>query len=1484
MPQVVPTEGKYPLLVCGTRAVLQPFAPDNANAFNPCFVAWCFAAVAAAAALGCLYDLWRCVRAARGGGGVAAALAPRHTGLAHYIRCNAVATHAAGYVLLTATATNVHARYADTKIVAFAAMLAVLAMVVLPLHAVEVATRATPSLWLLVFWPALSVLQAVLLFQDASPWPLLVGGSAVAAAECFLLANAVAIVALELRRWRASHVLVQRLAASGRHHELAQPNLYSRLTYSWMNPVIRRLYLARTLAMDDLPSISHELLAELSTRALSKAYRRGPTGRSRRLLAALARAFGRIVLTAFACEMGSVALLFLQPQLLRTLIRFFAEAQTPAAGRLLAVAAAAAPIRGVAIALAIFVVSILQTALDNQYVLLILKAGLGARLSLTSLLYQKSLRLLMALRQRQPTGDIVNLVLVDVDRVQQVTQNIQTLVVAPTQLVLCLALLYSLVGAKPTAASCALLVVLVPLNLVIIRYLKRLSKTQMRFKDLRSRTMAEILTGIKLIKLYGWEEPMGERLHDVRVNQELANLKRIRTVNIGGSFVWLLIPFWLSFVTFATFSLTLATPLTSDIVFPTLALLNMLLSPLVQFPVTLTQLIESGVLLGRIARFLELPEAPVRSLETAAAAETPAVVEITRTTFLWEPVSALTEAGVESPRVALSDISFEARRNDLHCLVGRVGSGKLTMLMAILGQLDAVGAGAAVRGLVAYCAQSPWIMNALVRDNIVFGHEYDAAFYTLTVRCCQLEPDLAVLPDGDATLVGEKGILLSGGQKARLALARAVYLRSDLYLLDDVLLAVDSHVGKQLIEQVLSRQLGLLRHKTVVMATNSLAVLSYSTAISLVERGRIVERGTFGEIKDGRLFELLSEFGREAPSECPPPVSHPMDAARLAPFQWKSLADAGRLAQPAERSAKGRVQWHVYREYINAASRVGVCLWLAFLVLTSVFAVAANYWLKHWAEHNSASGANRDAVRYIAVYAVLGLSSSLCTVARGALLWTYLAIAASTRIHDRMARALLRAPMAFFETTPAGRITNRFTSDISKVDDTLPRAFGGFFLSLTTTVFTLGVVAFVVPPFIAVVVVLLFVYFHYQKLYLSVSRELKRLAAVLRLPIYAHIQESLNGVDTIRAFNQGARFTFLNDANLNFNMKLLYMLRALNRWLLSRLQFIGLVAVLAAALLSLATLWTRLPLTAGTAGFVMTYALLTTNSLSFVVRMSAEVESTIVAFERCLEYTELPEEEPAGQYRRLGPAFPARGTIEFDHYSARYRANLDLVLKDVSVSIGAGEKVGVVGRTGAGKSSLALALFRIIEAALGCIRIDDVDIATLLVYDLRQHLLIIPQDSQAFEGTVRQNLDPLARHSDAELWHVLGMAHLQRHVEDAGGLDYHVSEGGANLLAGQLQLMCLARALLNRSKIIVLDEATAAVDVQTDKIIQQTIRTAFANRTIITIAHRLDTVMDSDKILTLDHGTVKEFGPPQVLLADPNGVFHQLCHQGGYIE
>lgn len=1481
MPPLAPTEGKYPLLMCGTRAVLQPFAPDNANAFNPCFVAWCFAAVAAAAALGCLYDIWRCVRAARGG--VAAALSPRQTGLAHYIRCNAVATHAIVYVLLTATATNVHARYADTKIAAFAAMLSVLALAVLPLHAVEVAARATPSPSLLVFWPALTVLQAALLFQDASPWPLLVGGSARAAAECFLLVNAVAIVALELRRWRASHALVQHLAATGRCHELEQPNLYSRLTYSWMNPVIRRLYLARTLAMDDLPGISHELLAELSTRALSKAYRRGTTGRSRRLLAALARAFGRVVLTALACEMGSVALLFLQPQLLRTLIRFFAEAQPAQPAAAAAAAAAAAPVRGVAIALAIFLVSIFQTALDNQYVLLILKAGLGARLSLTSLLYQKSLRLLMALRQLQPTGDIVNLVLVDVDRVQQVTQNIQTLVVAPTQLVLCLALLYSLVGAKPTAASCALLVVLVPLNLVIIRYLKRLSKTQMHFKDLRSRTMAEILTAIKLIKLYGWEEPMGERLHNVRVNQELANLKRIRTVNIGGSFVWLLIPFWLSFVTFATFSLTLATPLTSDIVFPTLALLNMLLSPLVQFPVTLTQLIESGVLLGRIARFLELAETPVKTPETAVA-ETAAVVEITATTFLWEPVSAPTEAGVKSPRVALSDVSFEARRNGLHCLVGRVGSGKLTMLMAILGQLDAVGAGAAVRGLVAYCAQSPWIMNALVRDNIVFGHEYDAAFYSLTVRCCQLEPDLAVLPDGDATLVGEKGILLSGGQKARLALARAVYLRSDLYLLDDVLLAVDSHVGKHLIEQVLSRQLGLLRHKTIVMATNSLAVLGYSTAISLLERGRIVEQGAFGEIKDGRLFELLREFGREAPSETPPPVSHPTDAARLAPFRWTSLADAGRLAQPAERSAKGRVQWHVYREYINAASRLGVCVWLVFLVLTSVFAVAANYWLKHWAEHNSASGANRDAVRYIAVYAVLGLSSSLCTVARGALLWTHLAIAASTRIHDRMARALLRAPMAFFETTPAGRITNRFTSDISKVDDTLPRAFGGFFLSLTTTVVTLGVVAFVVPPFIAVVGVLLFAYFHYQKLYLSVSRELKRLAAVLRLPIYAHIQESLNGVDTIRAFNQGARFRFLNDANLNFNMKLLYMLRALNRWLLLRLQFIGLVAVLAAALLSLATLWTRLPLTAGTAGFVMTYALLTTNSLSFVVRMSAEVESTIVAFERCLEYTELPEEEPARRYRHLAPAFPASGTIEFDHYSARYRPNLDLVLKDVSVSIGAGEKVGVVGRTGAGKSSLTLALFRIIEAAQGCIRIDGIDIATLLVYDLRQHLLIIPQDSQAFEGTVRQNLDPLARHADDELWRVLDMAHLARHVEDAGGLDFRVSEGGANLLAGQLQLMCLARALLNRSKIIVLDEATAAVDVQTDKIIQQTIRTAFANRTIITIAHRLDTVMDSDKILALDHGSVKEFGPPQVLLANPNGVFHHLCHQGGYIE
>lgn len=1298
-----------------------------------------------------------------------------------------------------------------------------------------------------------------------------------------------------------------------------------------MNDIIVSAYENRTITELDLPNSPTKLSTAASTEAVRRNWEHNSS-----LVWALMKAFGPIAIAAFGFELGDRVLNFVQPQLLRLLIQFFNEKIDDTEVPIM---------KGMLISFLMFLVTIIQTTLYNQYLIKILGVGLGCRSSLTSLIFQKSLKLSSESKLNASTGDIINLMTVDINRIQEVSQNLSTLILAPMELVLCVISLWSLLG-KSTISGIFTMVLLIPMNSIVVRYIRRMNKVQMKLKDSRSRIINEILSSMKSIKLYAWEAPMLSKLFESRNNKELKNVKKIRIVNQLGSLVWNIIPFLVSFATFTTFAITQSKPLTSDLVFPALALLNLLSSPLLALPMVINSIVEASVAMERVKSFLlssEIDEYLIEKLPRRQRLGEEAV-RVESTSFLWEKPNDDWNDESSNLRYALRNINFTVNKGELSCIVGKVGSGKSSFLSALLGQLDAINSvdsrsipSIKLHGTVAYCSQSPWIMNASVKENITFGCRFDNKFYQRTLDACQLLPDLEILPDGDETQVGEKGISLSGGQKARLALARAVYARADVYLLDDILSAVDSHVGKKIIQNVLSKPDGLLATKTIILATNSIPVLNYSNYIYLFENGIMIEKGTFEEAQDTtanpKLFELIKEFGNVTDSETsselsstnaidkskdlkdsfisesrsneflqsestPDPGSmlqrtethQSLDNASIASFDWnplKKLLPNLRTAQTNEVSAKGKVKWDVYIGYAKACSLSGVCIWLTLLISATVASVSANYWLKHWAEQNSRSGTNSNAWKFISVYAIFGLSSSLLSFIRGIVMWTYLAICGSKAIHDLMAKRVLRAPMSFFERTPVGRIMNRFTNDINKVDDTLPRVFSIFFASSVRTIFTLGIVGYAMPLFLLVILALLFVYGYYQRFYVSISRELKRLVSVSRSPIYAHLQESLNGVDTIRAYRQIDRFQFINNANIDLNLKSLYMLRSINRWLSTRLQFIGSMVILSASLLSIYSLTTSKPLSAGMAGFVMSYALQVTDSLNWVVRMSAEVESNIVSVERCFEYCELPVEEKENHIFIKPPSkWPADGSVKFQGYSTRYRDNLDLILKDITLDIKPNEKIGIVGRTGAGKSTLALALFRIIEPASGYISIDGQNTSDLALYDLRHNLSIIPQDSQAFEGTIRQNLDPLEKHTDDELWETLELAHLKKHVsqldnDEVDKLNCKVTEGGSNFSSGQRQLMCLARALLNTSKVLILDEATAAVDVQTDKIIQETIRKYFKNKTIITIAHRLDTVMDSDRILALDQGQVKEFDTPSNLLQDPDSIFYSLCKQSG---
>ncbi|KAI6887500.1 ATP-binding cassette glutathione S-conjugate transporter [Hortaea werneckii] len=1302
---------------------------------------------------------------------------------------------------------------------------------------------------------------------------------------------------------------------------------FSRLTFGWMTPMMRYGY-KEFLTQEDLWNLRKCDTTGSTFMDFDDAWKLELQKKKPSLWIALFRSFGLPYLSGAIIKSGSDILAFVQPQLLRYLIAFvdsyrpFREPQPP--------------VKGAAIALAMFAVSVGQTACLHQYFQRAFETGMRVKSALTASIYQKSMRLSSEGRAAKSTGDIVNYMAVDTQRLQDLAQYGQMLWSAPFQITLCLVSLYQLVGISMLAGLGAMLA-MIPINGFIARISKTLQKRQMKNKDARTRLMTEILNNMKSIKLYAWTTAFMNKLNFIRNDQELHTLRKIGAVTAIANFTWSTTPFFVSCSTFAVFVATSNAPLTTEIVFPALTLFNLLTFPLAVLPMVITAIIEASVAVNRLTDYFTAPElqpdAVLRSEPVGTGEES---VRIRDATFTWNK---------DGDRNVLQDINFSAHKGELSCILGRVGAGKSSFLETMLGDLYKIRGEVVMRGTSAYVAQSPWVMNASVRENVVFGYKWDPQFYDRTIKACALIEDFASLPDGDQTEVGERGISLSGGQKARLTLARAVYARADIYLLDDVLSAVDQHVGRHIIDNVLGPK-GLLQGKTRILATNSIPVLMEAHYICLLRDGRIIERGTYEQLMamKGEIANLIksmaSDEGQSESEEAskgsqPSPGSEsetvygeddPDDAeeraeaqeglTQLAPIKTHGRGPVrqrsemtlrrastasfkgprGKITDEEEGKGKksgqskefteqGKVKRDVYFEYARESNLAAVAIYLLMLVGAQTAQVGGSVWLKQWSEVNSRYGSNPDVGKYIGIYFAFGIGGAALVVLQTLILWIFCSIEASRKLHERMAYAIFRSPMSFFETTPSGRILNRFSSDIYRIDEVLARTFNMLFANAARAIFTLVVISTSTPVFIALILPLGALYMWIQKYYLRTSRELKRLDSVTRSPIYAHFQESLAGVSTIRAYRQTKRFAMENEWKVDANLRAYFPSISANRWLAVRLEFLGSVIILAAAGFAIVSVTSGSGLSAGLVGLAMSYALQITQSLNWIVRQTVEVETNIVSVERVLEYARLPSEAPEIISKQRPPnSWPSKGGVSFDGYSTRYREGLDLVLKNVNLDIKSHEKIGVVGRTGAGKSSLTLALFRLIEPTSGDITIDDLSTSSMGLLDLRRRLAIIPQDAALFEGTIRDNLDPGHVHDDTELWSVLDHARLRDHVASMDGqLDAQLNEGGSNLSQGQRQLVSLARALLTPSNILVLDEATAAVDVETDAMLQTTLRSnMFKDRTIITIAHRINTILDSDRIVVLEQGEVKEFDTPAELIKT-KGLFYELVRESGLL-
>ena len=1439
---------------------------------------------------------------------------------------------------------------------------AVLVLTVFPLHVVESTRTVVANTPLLFYWLVSSVFAIVVSIVDAtSPYKVYDSPSGLALGiEVCMLVNSILILYLEHAWYSPARELVDYFDLNEWDIKRVY-NWFDDVTFWWMDPVIKKVYKSDHLEYEDLPPAIANLEVDHVHATFSKNWNSAVESAKRRhkgkdekdlyvsLYWSILKSDWVRITRGLFWNMMEFSLLFVQPFLLQQFLIFYTNYLSAKKNHV----PGPPVIQGAFYAFLIFLASTGRFISFNRFLCNIFLSNLVVRTELSTKIYEKAMRLSPEARKGKTTGDIVNNMSVDVSNLESINFTMIEILTDPLRLIICLVSLYKVLG-NATWFGFGVSVILMPLCTWVNSKLYWYYNRNMEYKDERTRLTTDIFNSIKSIKLYSWEKPMIERMNEVRNNKELSLLQQSGMLEAFIQLLWRCIPFFITCICLISFALVFHGTLYPSVIFPALALLQLLSGPILELPESVSHLIEANVSNRRLSELFLLQELDTsevhRSHKKLKANDV--ALTIKDATFVWDSVRD-NKTDQESP-IALKDINFEARKGELSCIVGNVGSGKSTFLKAIIGEIKMrpdPRSFVESNGSIAYCSQNPWILNGTIRENILFGSKYDKEFYQQTLEACQLLPDLKILADGDHTTVGEKGISLSGGQKARVSLARAVYSRAEIYLFDDILSAVDAHVGKNIIKKVLSGT-GLLSSRTLILATNNVNVLKHSDQILLLEGGKIVERGVYQSIMstDSELSRLIKDFSRENEreegddtSELPTPVidsgvqtpvvedgeqitskidlttavarRQSLGAASAVSFdheygdEFDDLDEEYRKTKQAEeKSAKGKVNFKVYLEYFRACHFGFIFVYILFYTIMVASEVGMNYLLKYWSDTNLEEGHNVDTVFYVTSYTIIGLTGSFFYFLGSLVIWKYSAIEGSKYFHDKMFKNVLRSPMSFFETTPIGRILNRFTEDITTIDQVIMWQCVLLVDLGMHTMALFGVIIVNLPIMILVIVVLAVIYNSYRSFFIPAAREMKRLRSVFRSPILSNLQESVHGLETIRAFGETDRFSHKNTMILKkFNVAA-YSDVSIKRWLSMRINGISATVLFFTSAFIVTTLF-RDPFTPALVGFVMTYAMNITYTISAIIRVWAELETRSIALERLLEYCRIPT-EAAMEIEETRPpiSWPQKGGIKFVNYSTRYRENLDPVLKNISVDIAPQEKVGIVGRTGAGKSSLTLALFRIIEATEGHIEIDGVNTSELGLFDLRRHLSIIPQDSQTIEGTVRQNLDPFSQYSDTQLWRVLELAHLKAHVEQmetkpkenkeedekkkvkdgesevvAKGLDAVVDEGGSNLSAGQKQLLCLARALLNPSSILVLDEATASVDVRTDKIIQETIRTEFKDRTILTVAHRLETIVDSDKIMVLDKGELKEFGAPQELLKNEEGIFYLLCKEGGHM-
>ncbi|KAJ3656119.1 hypothetical protein Zmor_015217 [Zophobas morio] len=1230
-------------------------------------------------------------------------------------------------------------------------------------------------------------------------------------------------------------------------HPQENSNILSALFYCWTVPIFRR-GLKKDISEEDVyQTLQHHQSEGLANR-LEKAWKTQQKTASPSLWKAIWKVFKLDVIVCLTlCSFIELGLKIARPIAFGKLMAYYSFESTESSKN-----------DAILYAGIIVIISMTDTVFSNYFVLQQLQVFMKIRVACSSMVYRKSLRLSKSALGDTNIGQIVNLLTTDMQQMNPLIRALCSICISPFQTAIVLYLLYDYCG--PTAlVGIVLIITLTPFQMFLSKIVASLRlKVAVRTDD-RMSHMNEIISGIQVIKLYGWEQPFIKLIDTFR----RVEVKFIKKLTYLFSFLISVMKFverTVIFLCILVYVLMGNNPNAYYVYVITSFYSILVFSVSVLLPIGVADVLKANVSVKRLEKFLNLEE-----VELAKKTRKAVGIKIKKVTARWLQ---------KSEHNTLSGVDFEIYLDQTVAVVGPTGSGKSSLLHLCLGEMQIIEGLKEVDGTIAYANQEPWLFGGTVKQNILFGLPLLPKKYKEVVRVCALEDDMAQFPHGDNTIVGERGILLSGGQKARIGLARAVYKDADIYLLDDPLSAVDANVGEQIFNNCI---IGYLKGKCTILVTHQTQYLASVDKIYLLTDGNISVSGSYTDLLKGNNFAYVLKENETRQDE-----SSEMNGTDLSKIEHKEQNVS------SETRAIGKVSFKVYQSYMRACGSYCICfLILIPFVLCECLTITADYFLAFWvnfeqrrmsANYSMQNGFEEiifaDASTIYIYSTIIGLL--IITTPTRAISFKKVCMRASVHLHNKMFTTIVNATMKFFHTNVSGRILNRFSKDIGNLDETLPQVlFNTIELSIAVVggIISICIISpwSLIPTFI--ILILMYII---RKIYLASSLSVNRLESTSRSPILAHLTESVKGLTTIRAFDIRHILHKEFDNLQNFHSSIFYMKlgtdRAFSIWL-------DIVCMCYSSAVTFMTIFQDSY--GGTVGFVITKSMNLVAVFQWTIRMLSELENQMTSVERVIEYTEL-EQEKNDQVKAISSAWPASGKIEFKSVFMQYSSNDPYVLKNLNILIKPKEKIGIVGRTGAGKSSLISVLFRLVNF-VGNIFIDDVDTKDVALSSLRPKISIIPQDPVLFKGSVRKNLDPFNQYSDEEIWRVLDEVRLKETVSNmSGNLQSNLSEGGTNFSVGQKQLICLARAMLKNNNILILDEATANVDPQTDELLQSTIKKSFVNCTVLTIAHRLHTIMDSDKVLVMDEGHAVEFDHPYVLL-EKKKTFYNLVMKTGKV-